>query len=294
MNTTLKNDGAIQQNYIGYSLLPQFPRVRLCRIHLAGKIVDASRGGVALIGEASLSPNSAFLRQHSDKPVLTTAGTASLPTGRATGPWEHPSLIGPRARWKRWLDILASLIVGIALVPVFLIGCFLVYLESPGPVIFSQIRVGVRGRRFRCYKIRSMHLRADELWDEFRKHNEMSGPIFKMQNDPRVLKIGSYLRKYSVDEIPQLWNVLRGDMSMVGPRPPLPAEVAEYEPHHRRRLDVKPGLSGLWQVSGRSKIVDFEDVVTLDLEYIQRWSIGLDVWILAKTVWVVAGGRGSC
>lgn len=205
----------------------------------------------------------------------------------------HRSLSGPAGLIKRAMDIVVALAVGVALFPAFLLACLAVYIESPGPVIFSQDRIGLHGRKFRCYKIRSMRLNADALWQNFRQANEMVGPIFKMQNDPRILNVGKWIRKFSIDEIPQLYNVMRGEMSMVGPRPPLPAEVAEYRPHHLIRFQVKPGLSGLWQVSGRSSVTNFEDIIALDKRYIRTWSVFLDLAIIFRTILVVTCGKDS-
>jgi exopolysaccharide biosynthesis polyprenyl glycosylphosphotransferase len=166
-------------------------------------------------------------------------------------------------------------------------------LDSPGPVFFSQTRVGKNGRRFKIYKFRSMYIDAEERKKELEAQNEMNGLMFKMENDPRVTKVGKFIRKTSLDEFPQFLNVLRGDMSLVGTRPPTEAEFEQYNEHYRRRLSMTPGLTGLWQISGRSDIDDFDDVVKLDLQYIDNWSLGLDIRILIKTVGVVLFGRGA-
>jgi lipopolysaccharide/colanic/teichoic acid biosynthesis glycosyltransferase len=159
-------------------------------------------------------------------------------------------------------------------------------------VLFRQQRVGRDGRLFVLYKFRSMVQGAETHHRSLRKHNEASGPIFKMKEDPRVTGIGRLLRRTSLDELPQLWNVLSGDMSLVGPRPPMPSEVVEYKDWHQRRLDVSPGMTGLWQVSGRSELT-FDEMVMLDLFYAENWSIGLDVKILLRTVPTVLLGRGA-
>jgi lipopolysaccharide/colanic/teichoic acid biosynthesis glycosyltransferase len=153
--------------------------------------------------------------------------------------------------------------------------------------------VGESGRPFRIWKFRSMSVEAEIYKSSLANQNEMKGAIFKIQNDPRVTLVGKFLRMTSLDEVPQFWNVLKGDMSLVGTRPPTPDEVEQYENWHRRRISIKPGITGLWQVSGRNKIDDFDDVVKLDLQYIDSWSLGLDVRILLKTVWVVLARKGS-
>lgn len=194
---------------------------------------------------------------------------------------------------KRGMDILGGL-VGIAITGVlFLIFAPMIYIQSPGPVFFSQIRVGKNGRKFRIYKFRSMYMDAEERKKELMEQNKMNGLMFKMDDDPRVIPIGKFIRKYSIDEFPQFWNVLKGDMSLVGTRPPTVDEYEQYDPHHKVRLSIKPGLTGMWQVSGRSDITDFEEVVRLDDQYIREWSIRLDIKILFLTVGAVLGSRGS-
>ena len=172
------------------------------------------------------------------------------------------------------------------------------YIKSPGPIFFSQYRVGKNGRKFKIYKFRSMYMDAEERKKELMKQNRVSdGLMFKMENDPRVIGsekgpgkgIGNFIRKTSLDEFPQFFNVLKGDMSLVGTRPPTVDEWEKYELHHRARLAIKPGLTGMWQVSGRSEITDFEEVVKLDTKYISEWSFMLDIKILFKTVLIVLG-----
>ena len=160
----------------------------------------------------------------------------------------------------------------------------LIKLESPGPLFFSQKRVGRNGRIFKIYKFRSMYADAERRKKELMEQNEMNGLMFKMTDDPRITKIGKFIRKTSLDELPQFWNVLKGDMSLVGTRPPTVNEFKQYEGHHKRRLSMKPGITGMWQAYGRKTVTDFEDIVKMDLDYIDNWSIGLDIKILFKTV----------
>ncbi len=194
---------------------------------------------------------------------------------------------------KRLMDIVISGAGLIVLSPLFLLVALLIKRTSPGPVFFRQVRCGLKGRTFILYKFRTMVLDAEERLSALMARNEMKGPVFKITDDPRLTPIGRFLRSKSLDELPQLWNVFRGDMSLVGPRPPLPREVKEYEPWQRRRLSMKPGLTCLWQISGRSKITDFANWVKLDSEYIDRWSLWLDVKILCRTVPAVVLGTGA-
>jgi exopolysaccharide biosynthesis polyprenyl glycosylphosphotransferase len=194
---------------------------------------------------------------------------------------------------KRAFDIFAAL-SGLAVAALFFPWIYWrIQRESPGPVIFRQARVGENGRTFRCYKFRSMHLDAEARKAELLGQNEMQGPIFKLKEDPRVFPFGKFLRSSSLDELPQFLNILRGEMSLVGPRPPTPEEVESYEPRFRRRFSVRPGLTGLWQVSGRSKLVRFEDILDLDLKYIDQWSLWLDLKIVVQTFWVLIQRRGA-
>jgi exopolysaccharide biosynthesis polyprenyl glycosylphosphotransferase len=194
---------------------------------------------------------------------------------------------------KRAIDIVGGL-VGLLITTVLtpFVALF-IRLDSPGPVFFAQTRIGKNGRRFKIYKFRSMYVDAEERKKELEAQNEMSGLMFKMENDPRITKVGKFLRKTSIDELPQFWNILKGDMSLVGTRPPTEDEFEQYNSHYRRRISMTPGLTGLWQISGRSDISDFDEVVKLDLEYIDNWSVGLDIKILFKTVGAVLRGRGS-
>ena len=194
---------------------------------------------------------------------------------------------------KRFIDIIGS-IVGLIITGIaFVIFAPIIKIQSPGPIFYAQTRIGRNGREFKFYKFRSMYVGADKMQKELSAQNEMEGLMFKMENDPRIIPIGKFIRKYSIDELPQFWNVLKGDMSLVGTRPPTKDEFAEYELHHKARLSIKPGLTGMWQVSGRNEITDFEEVVELDTEYIANWSFGLDFKILLKTILVVLTARGS-
>jgi len=189
--------------------------------------------------------------------------------------------------FKRIFDISGSL-VGLALLAViYPFLAILIKLTSPGPVFFKQLRVGKNGKKFLIYKFRSMTADAEHRKKDLETKNELNGAVFKIKNDPRVTTIGKFMRKTSLDEIPQFLNVLRGEMSLVGTRPPTPDEVSKYQKWHHRRISIKPGITGLWQVSGRNKITDFDEIVKLDLRYIDRWSIWQDLIIIFKTVFVV-------
>ncbi len=194
---------------------------------------------------------------------------------------------------KRVIDIIGGF-VGLILtgiITIFLAPA--IKLDSPGPVFFSQTRIGKNGRRFKIYKFRSMYIDAEERKKELMAQNEMNGLMFKMEDDPRVTKVGKFIRKTSLDEFPQFLNVLKGDMSLVGTRPPTENEFKQYNEHYRRRLSMTPGLTGLWQISGRSDIQDFDEVVKLDLKYIDNWSLTEDFKILLSTVGVVLFGKGA-
>lgn len=194
---------------------------------------------------------------------------------------------------KRTMDIIGGL-VGVVVTGVLLLFIApIIKLDSKGPVFFSQTRIGKNGRRFKIYKLRSMYIDAEERKEELMKDNEMSGLMFKIEDDPRVTRVGKFIRKTSLDEFPQFLNVLKGDMSLVGTRPPTEEEFEQYSEHYRRRLSMTPGLTGMWQVSGRSDITDFDEVVKLDLQYIDNWSIGLDIKILLQTFAVVLFEKGA-
>lgn len=194
---------------------------------------------------------------------------------------------------KRSFDFFASLIGLILLVPVFVIVAIAIKMEDPkGPVFYSQVRLGKHQKNFRMFKFRSMVIDADKLLDKLLINNEVDGAMFKMKDDPRITKVGQFIRKYSIDELPQLLNVLLGQMSLVGPRPPLPREVVEYSDYDKQRLIVKPGCTGLWQVTVRNE-VGFDEMVRLDLDYINRRGIKLDFWILINTVLVFFKPNGA-
>jgi len=194
---------------------------------------------------------------------------------------------------KRSTDIAASMMIMLLLSPLFLLTALAIWIENPAPVLYSQVRVGRNGKHFRFYKFRSMVPNADKIKSQLAEQNESAdGVIFKMKKDPRITKVGRIIRKLSIDELPQLFNVLKGDMSLVGPRPPLPDEVAEYTLEDRKRLHVIPGITCLWQVSGRSDI-PFETQVKLDMEYIKSASFFNDIRLLLKTIPAVLTGKGA-
>lgn len=194
---------------------------------------------------------------------------------------------------KRTIDIAGALVGCIISIPIIAIVAIPLKLESPGPLIFRQKRVGLNGRYFYIHKLRSMYIDAEARKKELMAKNEMNGLMFKMEDDPRITKVGKFIRKTSIDELPQFFDVLIGNMSLVGTRPPTVDEYKQYESHHKRRLSMKPGITGLWQCSGRSNIENFEDVVKLDVKYIDTWSLWGDIKILFKTVWVVLAGSGA-
>jgi exopolysaccharide biosynthesis polyprenyl glycosylphosphotransferase len=256
--------GAHRSNYQEFE-----PMVRLCeelgiRTRVAAEFFPASTSRVSL----------EFLEH---LPLITFS----------TVPEHHIAIIA-----KRIVDFLVAAILLIVSSPLMLVTAALIKLTSPGPVFYSQVRCGRYGRRFRLVKFRTMVDGAeDKLW-EIKHLNEMEGPVFKMRNDPRVTSVGRVLRQFSVDELPQVWNVIKGEMSMVGPRAPLPEEVENYTTKQRRRLSVKPGITCLWQVSGRNDI-DFNKWMELDLHYIDNWSFWLDLRIMLMTIPAVFTGRGA-
>jgi len=194
---------------------------------------------------------------------------------------------------KRLIDVLVSGVFLIILSPLFLTIAILVKMTSEGPVFYEWNVVGFNKKPFRSWKFRTMIINADEMKEKLMDLNEMKGPVFKIKTDPRITRVGRFLRKFSLDELPQLWSVFKGDMSLVGPRPAGPHELARYESWQRRKLSIKPGITCLWQANGRNKINDFNAWARMDLEYIDKWSLWLDMKILAKTAWVVISGTGQ-
>ena len=217
----------------------------------------------------------------------------SLATIRTVMPRPRLASGGWYERAKRSIDILGAGLGLLLLAPCLLLVALAIRLDSPGAVLFSQTRVGLNGRHFRCWKLRSMYVDAEQRLAELQSQNEMAGGVlFKMKRDPRITRVGRFIRKASIDELPQLWNVLVGDMSLVGPRPPIPAEVARYTRRQLQRLAVTPGITCFWQVAGRSDI-PFEEQVELDLEYVRKRSFLVDLEILLKTVPAVLLARGA-
>jgi exopolysaccharide biosynthesis polyprenyl glycosylphosphotransferase len=205
-----------------------------------------------------------------------------------------PELDSDALFFKRVFDIVVSAVLLVALSPIFLLIALAIKLTTPRlPVFYPWRVVGYKGQQFTGYKFTTMDADADEQRDQLLSRNEMTGPVFKIKDDPRVTSTGRFLRKYSLNELPQLWSVLKGDMSLVGPRPAFPHELERYDLWHKRKLCVKPGITCLWQVRGRNRITDFDEWVRMDLEYIDHWSLWLDLKILARTAWAVAAGTGS-
>lgn len=244
---------------------------------------------VPIVGK-SIKGSKQFIENIGDQTVLTTS----------------INIIGSRQMfYKRTIDIIGG-IVG-CIITLFLIIIFgpMIYIKSPGPIFFSQTRIGKNGRKFKIYKFRSMYMDAEKRKQELMSQNKMDGFMFKMDYDPRIIGcekigkdgkpkgIGNFIRSTSIDEFPQFWNVLKGDMSLVGTRPPTLDEWEQYKPHHRARMAVKPGITGMWQVSGRSDITDFEEVVRLDTEYIEKWNLGLDIKIILMTMLKVLKNDGA-
>jgi exopolysaccharide biosynthesis polyprenyl glycosylphosphotransferase len=203
--------------------------------------------------------------------------------------WQNPA----QSAVKRFFDVAISLCVLLLLLPFFLVIAIAIKLTSEGPAFYRWKVVGRQGRHFVSHKFRSMVVNAEELKQSLESRNEMQGPVFKMTNDPRITRVGRVLRKYSLDELPQLWSVLIGDMSLVGPRPPLQTEYVRFTDYQKLKLQVKPGLTCLWQVSGRNDVRDLDDWVKLDLLYVQHWSLALDLEIVLRTIPVVFFGKGK-
>ena len=213
--------------------------------------------------------------------VLAPTGDVGLLTAR---PWQ--------LALKRAIDVVGSLTLLVLSSPLFLLTTLAILLTSPGPVFFAQARLGREARPFRMFKFRSMYRDADDQKNAFESLNECNGPLFKIRRDPRITPIGRLIRRFSIDELPQLINILMGEMSLVGPRPPLPEEYEEYGPRARQRLSVTPGITCIWQVSGRCEL-DFATMVEMDLEYIQNWTPLLDLRVIGRTIPAVLSGRGA-
>ena len=228
-------------------------------------------------GLLDVSTSRVLIREVSGVPLITVRGVSF-------------------SRGKRLVKRTFDLLVGVSIIavgmPVWILLALIIKLESRGPVFYRQTRIGRGGHPFEMYKFRSMTVGADQVRDQLAADNEASGPLFKMQDDPRVTRVGTWLRKFSIDEFPQLINVMRGEMSLVGPRPPLPGETSEYSAHHWRRMEVPPGMTGLWQVSGRSRLT-FDEMIRLDLFYIENWSVGFDIGLILRTIPAVLFARGA-
>jgi lipopolysaccharide/colanic/teichoic acid biosynthesis glycosyltransferase len=212
---------------------------------------------------------------------------AHLPERAGSTTWELQQVV------KRGLDVMLAAAGLVLLMPLFVVVAVLVKLSSRGPVLYEWRALGYRARPFVAYKFRTMVVGAEAKKTEYAALNEMSGPVFKLRRDPRVTPLGRWLRKFSIDELPQLWSVLKGDMSLVGPRPPLPDEFSQYEEWQCGKLAVKPGITCFWQVSGRSEISDFRTWARLDLQYIREWNLWLDFRLLLRTIPAVLSGRGA-
>jgi lipopolysaccharide/colanic/teichoic acid biosynthesis glycosyltransferase len=241
------------------------------------------------------------LARESGRALLVPAGLGSLPPCRAGETWVRepqgwvirpPAPSRARSVGKRAVDMVGALCLLVLLGPLMLGLAIAVRLTSPGPTLYRWLVLGRNGRPLTSYKFRTMVDGAELMKDQLLNHNQMTGPVFKIVDDPRVTPLGRWLRRYSLDELPQLWSVLKGDLSLVGPRPPARSEYERYELWQMRKLVVKPGLTCTWQVSGRNRISDFADWARLDLEYIDRWSPGLELRILARTALAVVRGTG--
>jgi len=229
-----------------------------------------------------------YYKQRRTSSYVSTVGTYPVITFHTVSLNTYEQVI------KRVLDVFGSLFGLILFSPIMLITAMAIRLDSPGPVIFKQVRVGQNGRHFNIYKFRSMYVDAEQRKADLLKQNELDGGVmFKIKKDPRITNVGRVIRKYSIDELPQFFNVFIGDMSLVGTRPPTFEEVEKYKREQWRRISIKPGITGMWQVSGRSDITNFDDVVNMDIEYIDNWNLFLDIKIILKTFWVLIGHKGA-
>jgi exopolysaccharide biosynthesis polyprenyl glycosylphosphotransferase len=275
---TVEEAGEVLTNHVVDEVLIGIPDRSLN--DLEPLLVTCEQFGVTARVACDLVPEGSarvYLEQSNGLPLLTFTTTPN-----------NPNLLA----LKRVVDVVLGFLMLVVTSPLFVIVPIVIKLTSRGPIFYRQIRCGLNGRKFMFRKFRSMVDGADELKSEIEHLNEAKDPIFKISEDPRVTAVGRFLRRTSIDELPQLYNVLRGEMSLVGPRPPLPHEVERYKPWQRRRLSMKPGLTCLWQVSGRSEL-GFEEWVSLDLKYIDNWSPWLDFQILLRTVPAVISGRGA-
>ena len=231
------------------------------------------------------------------RPTLFVGTSVSLDADEILGIPLFIFRMGPKFSWelftKTVLDKVGAFILSALTLPIIGISVVAIKITSRGPVLFRQVRCTLQGRTFTVYKLRTMYEGAEQMLEQLQENNIMSGPVFKMESDQRITPVGRFFRKFSIDEIPQFWNVLRGEMSLIGPRPPIPKEVEEYKGWQRRRLSMRPGITGLWQVSGRSSVTEFEKLASLDLKYIDNWNLWLDTKIFFKTIWVVLSTHGA-
>jgi lipopolysaccharide/colanic/teichoic acid biosynthesis glycosyltransferase len=265
-------------------------------LHRAGVSAPWSIESYPPAGFGRVPSTNGSTRQHSEPDDSRGAPPPHSGAGGAGVDKEVPLLptilFSPLPAWKRVMDVAGAIFALMLLWPVILAAAIAIKLDTRGPVFYRQRRIGAGGREFGFFKLRTMQVGADEMKCDLKEENEASGPVFKMRADPRITRVGRFLRRSSIDELPQFWNVLRGDMSLVGPRPPTPDEVVRYEPWQLRRLQITPGITCLWQVSGRSEVA-FVDWVRLDLRYAERRSPAYDLGLIVKTVPAVISGRGA-
>jgi exopolysaccharide biosynthesis polyprenyl glycosylphosphotransferase len=275
---TVGNLGRILEEQIIDVVVIAVPRTRLSDVERAVHVCEEQGVEVRLsLDVLRLGPGRMSVADMDGHPMLAFTRT----------PTDTLALVA-----KRVFDVVMSALVIVALSPVFASIAIAIRLDAPGPIFFRQRRIGQSGRVFEMLKFRSMYRDAEARLEALRAQNEMSGPVFKMANDPRVTKVGRFLRRTSLDEFPQFWNVLKGEMSIVGPRPPVPSEVRQYKRWQRRRLSMKPGITCIWQVSGRNNI-DFDRWMELDLQYIDEWSLWGDIRICLRTIPAVLTARGA-